>query len=134
MKLKRLVADLSLDKAMLQELLQTNSKACQEARDGDVLMSRYTMGLRQACRCVRMTRSMYYYGSRMDPQAALRHRMREIAHARVRFGYRRIYMMLRRDARLLAGPRSLRLEQGAVPSAAAPTCFNNFLGNGHVYS
>jgi hypothetical protein len=33
----------------------------------------------------------------MDPQTALRQRMREIAHARVRFGYRRIYIMLRRE-------------------------------------
>jgi len=61
------------------------------------LTGRYTVGLRQACRCVRMTRSMYYYRSRMDPQTALRHRMREIAHVRVRFGYRRIYIMLRRE-------------------------------------
>lgn len=33
-KLKRLVADLSLDKAMLQNVLQKNSEACQETRDG----------------------------------------------------------------------------------------------------
>jgi hypothetical protein len=43
------------------------------------------------------TRSMYYYRSRMDPQTALRQRMRKIAHARVRFGYRRIYITLRRE-------------------------------------
>jgi putative transposase len=61
------------------------------------LMGRYTVGMRQACRCVQMTRSMYYYRSRMDPQISLRQRMREIAHARVRFGYRRIYIMLRRE-------------------------------------
>ena len=36
-------------------------------------MGRYAVGMRQACRCVRMTRSMYYYRSRMDPQTALRH-------------------------------------------------------------
>ena len=60
-------------------------------------MGRYTVGLRQACRCVRMTRSMYNYRSRMDPQTALRLRMREIAHARVRFGYCRVYIMLRRE-------------------------------------
>src|SRR5277367_4899245 len=61
------------------------------------LMGRYTVGMRQACRCVHMTRSMYYYRSRLDPQTALRQRMREIAHARVRFGYRRIYILLRRE-------------------------------------
>jgi putative transposase len=61
------------------------------------LMGRYTVGAQQACRCVRMTRSMYYYQSRMDSQTALRQRMREVAHARVRFGYRRVYIMLRRE-------------------------------------
>jgi putative transposase len=33
-KLKRVVADLSLDKVMLQDVLQKNGKARQEARDG----------------------------------------------------------------------------------------------------
>ena len=28
------------------------------------LMGRYTVGMRQACRCVQMTRSMYYYRNR----------------------------------------------------------------------
>ena len=61
------------------------------------LMGRYGVGSRQACRCVRLHRSMYYYRSRMEPLTALRHRMRELAHARVRFGYRRIYMLLKRE-------------------------------------
>jgi putative transposase len=63
----------------------------------DYLMHRYGVGNRQACRCVLLPRSMYYYRSRMDPLLALRQRMRELAHARVRFGYRRIYMLLRRE-------------------------------------
>ena len=33
----------------------------------------------------------------MDPLIELRQRMRELAHARVRFGYRRIYRLLRRE-------------------------------------
>lgn len=36
-KLKRLVADLSLDKVMLQDVLQKNSEASQEARDRELL-------------------------------------------------------------------------------------------------
>ena len=60
-------------------------------------MGRYGVANRQACRCVRLHRSMYFYRSRMDPLTALRQRMRELAHARVRFGYRRIYMLLRRE-------------------------------------
>ena len=35
-KLKRIVADLSLDKAMLQDVLQKNSEARQEARSREV--------------------------------------------------------------------------------------------------
>jgi putative transposase len=61
------------------------------------LMGRYGVGNRQACRCVRLTRSMYYYRSRMEPLTALRQRMRELAHARVRFGYRRIFVLVRRE-------------------------------------
>jgi len=44
------------------------------------LMGRYSVGNRQACRCVRLHRSMYYYRSRMDPLPALRQRVRELAH------------------------------------------------------
>jgi putative transposase len=40
---------------------------------------------------------MYYYRSSMDPLMALRQRIRDLAHARVRFGYRRIYMLLKRE-------------------------------------
>ena len=61
------------------------------------LMGRYSVGLRRACRCARMSRASYRYSSCKDPQIALRQRVRELAQARVRFGYRRIYMMLRRE-------------------------------------
>ena len=60
-------------------------------------MGRYQIGNRQACRCVRLHRSACYYESRRDPQTALRQRMRELAHARVRFGYRRIYVLLSKE-------------------------------------
>ena len=61
------------------------------------LMGRYAVGARQACRCIRLHRSMCYYRSRMDPLTALRQRVHGLARARVRFGYRRIYMLLRRE-------------------------------------
>lgn len=60
-------------------------------------MGRYGVGNRKACRCVKLQRSVYFYRSRMDPLTELRQRVRELAHARVRFGYRRIYMLLRRE-------------------------------------
>ena len=66
------------------------------------LMGRYGVGNRQACRCVKLHRSMYFYRSPMNPLTALRQRARELAHARVRFGYRRIYMLLRREGQVLS--------------------------------
>ena len=44
-----------------------------------------------------MTRSMCYYASVKDPLTALRQCTRELANIRVRFGYRRLYILLRRE-------------------------------------
>jgi len=61
------------------------------------LMGRYLVSVKKACRCVRLHRTAYYYQSHADPQTELRQRVRELAHTRVRFGYRRILMLLRRE-------------------------------------
>jgi putative transposase len=61
------------------------------------LKGRYGVGSRRACRCVWLVRSMYYYRSHMDPLTAVRERTGELAHARVRFVYRRLFVMLRRE-------------------------------------
>ena len=55
------------------------------------------MSTRRACRVVKTTRSSVYYTSRKDPLTALRQRARELAQARVRFGYRRLLVLLRRE-------------------------------------
>jgi len=52
---------------------------------------------RRACRLVGATRSNLYDRRGRDPYVALRMRMKEHAHARPRFGYRRLHVMLRRD-------------------------------------
>jgi len=46
---------------------------------------------------IQATRSSAYYTSRKDPLTALRERMRELAQTRVRFGYRRLLVLLRRE-------------------------------------
>jgi len=61
------------------------------------LMNRYGVATKRACGCIRLRRSVYYYRSIRDPLTALKQRTREIAAARVRFGYRRILMLLRRE-------------------------------------
>jgi putative transposase len=61
------------------------------------LVGRYGIGAQRGCRCIRLNRSVYYYRSLRDPLVALRQRVHEIASTRVRFGYRRILMMLKRE-------------------------------------
>ena len=51
----------------------------------------------RACRLARFSRAGYYRKTRARDQSALRLRIREIAHARPRFGYQRIHVMLRRE-------------------------------------
>jgi putative transposase len=63
----------------------------------DYIASHYGLKKRRACRLVKQTRSMQYYRSVKDPRSDLRARMRDIARTRVRYGYRRIHVLLRRD-------------------------------------
>ena len=55
------------------------------------------MGQRRACETLQLRRSSWYYRSRKDKQVALRMRIREIAAVRVRYGYPRIHVLLRRE-------------------------------------
>jgi putative transposase len=57
----------------------------------------YRVSLRRACRVVRVAISTYRYRSRQEPRTALRLRIREIAKARVRYGYRKIRVLLKRE-------------------------------------
>src|SRR3954452_6865460 len=61
------------------------------------LVGRYDVSTRRACGVIRATRSSADYRSRKDSLTALRQRMRELAQARVRFGYRRLRVLLLRE-------------------------------------
>ena len=56
-----------------------------------------------------LNRSTMYYRSRRDPQDALRGRIRELAASRVRFGYRRLTVLLRREGWQVNTKRVYRL-------------------------
>jgi putative transposase len=64
---------------------------------------------RRACRTLKAPRSTQQYKSRGDGQADLKQRIKEIAETRVRYGYRRIHVLLRREGRSINAKRVYRL-------------------------
>ena len=54
----------------------------------------YQMSERRACMDLAFPRSVIRYRSVADPQIALRMRLRELAAARVGYGYRRLHILL----------------------------------------
>ncbi len=52
---------------------------------------------RRVCCVLNFARSSYYYRSHRDPQTKLRVRLKDLAGARVRYGYRRLHVLLMRE-------------------------------------
>jgi len=63
----------------------------------DEVRSEWQVSIRRACEALEFDRSTYHYKSRRSGQAALEQRIKEICHVRVRYGYRRIHTVLRRE-------------------------------------
>jgi putative transposase len=57
----------------------------------------YRISKRRACRVLEFQRSSCYYRSVADEQAALKIRIRDLAQARVSYGYRRIHVLIQRE-------------------------------------
>lgn len=57
----------------------------------------YRVSERRACRVARLPVSTFRYVSSQEPRTALRLRIREIAQVRVRYGYRKIRVLLNRE-------------------------------------
>jgi putative transposase len=73
----------------------------------DFVRAAFGVSVRRACRAVPAPRSTYHHRSRK--QAVLRERIREIAATRVRYGYRRIWILLRREGWPINAKRVHRL-------------------------
>jgi putative transposase len=67
------------------------------------------VSIRRACSVLNFERSTYHYKSRRPSQAGLRKRIREIAETRVRYGYRRIHVLLEREGWQVNHKRVYRL-------------------------
>ena len=53
--------------------------------------------MRRACSALRIDRSLYVYKSKRGGQADIKQRIKEICETRVRYGYRRVHVLLQRD-------------------------------------
>ena len=63
----------------------------------DHLRDQYRASERHACRVLLMVRGTYRYQGHQEPWTELRMRIREIAQSRVRYGYRKIRVLLNRE-------------------------------------
>lgn len=99
-KLRKLVADLSLDREMPQDVI------------------------RRACRVLEVDTSTYHHKSRQLDQAGLEARIKDICATRVRYGYRRVHVLLRRGSWAVKTKRIYRLYKGLGLQlrAKAPRC------------
>lgn len=61
------------------------------------LQAKLGLSERRACRLVGADRKMIRYRSIKSPETELRQRLRDLANERRRFGYRRLFLLLRRD-------------------------------------
>ncbi|WP_155258307.1 IS3 family transposase [Bradyrhizobium japonicum] len=97
-KLKKLLAEQMLDAAALRELL-SKPMVGPAAKRAAVAHLQAVMSLseRRACSIVGADRKMIRYRSSRPPDAVLRGRLRDLANERRRFGYRRLFVLLRRE-------------------------------------
>jgi putative transposase len=75
----------------------------------DEMRGDWNVSIRRACRVFLVDTSTYHYKSRRPGQAALQHRIKEICQTRVRYGYRRVHVLLRREGWSLGQNKTRRI-------------------------
>lgn len=84
----------------LRELLSKNGRARRQAGGGGASAAALGQSERRACSIVGADRKIVRYRSRRAPETELRGRLRELANERRRFGYRLLFILLRREGEL----------------------------------
>ncbi len=75
----------------------------------DFVKTVFGVSVRRACRAVAAPRSTYHYVAKRPRQDVLRKRIRKLAETRVRYGCRRIHILLQREGWLVNIKRVRRL-------------------------
>lgn len=80
------------------------------------IQSHHGLSERRACRITKQHRSTQRQVSTADPLTEIRQRMHEIVATRIRYGYRRVHIMLKREGLTIGRNRVYRLykEEGLV--------------------
>ena len=109
-RLKQLVADLNLDRAILQESLKKKMvKPAERRQVVEWAQSAFRVTERRACHVIGLARSTMRYKSGKPLQEPLRRRLRELAAVRTYAGYRRLHTYLRREGWPINHKRVYRL-------------------------
>ncbi len=72
-------------------------------------MSEWKVSQRRACRVLQLDPKSYRYKSRRPAQATLESKIKEICQTRVRYGYRRVHVLLRREGWVINHKKSRRI-------------------------
>src|SRR5260221_3248104 len=95
-KLKKLLAESMLDASALRELLGKKMVGPAAKREAVAhLWTMFQMSERRACSVIAADRTSIRYRSPPPPHAELRGRLRDLAHARRRVRYPRLFVLLR---------------------------------------
>jgi len=104
------VADLSLDRHILQEIVGKKALKPRMRRElAEWAQQTHGLSQRSAAGLIPVDRATLRYQHHRDPQDALRVRLRELAGSRVRYGYRRLTVMLKREGWNVNAKRIYRL-------------------------
>ena len=114
-KLKAVVADLTLDRAVLQDVIKKKVVGCVRRKTVlPYIRKVWQLSERRACEILGVKRRAVRYQSvRGDVDVALLARIKSIAAVRIRYGQRRIHVLLRREGWPVTIKRVARLYREA---------------------
>lgn len=73
------------------------------------VLGHFPIGVRRACGLLQLPRASWYYRVHRRDDTVLRRRLRELAQARLRFGYLRLHVLLRREGWVINKKRVHRI-------------------------